>query len=403
MAGLIMRDGKYHIQWYEGNTKRRRSLKTDSLQIAKERLRQFESAQLRGDDSPLPTRTPIGEVVAAYIAHSATHKTRNSLKGDSSYLREAFGECCDALRIESARARKCRQRRCPEDRRRKLHPLGASCFEAITTAMIADFIAERVRVLGLKPKTANRYREVVGKVFNWAIDTGRIRMPGDRNPAAKVGRHREPAPEIRYLTLEQIAEQLAALEHDPRLRAMVATLIYAGLRREELLWLQVDDLVPPSEQAPNGLLRIRAKTVGSMSWQPKTKRNRVVPVSRDLRAVLDAWEPPASEHGWLFPSPQGARWDVDNFSQRLAKANGAAGLPWTCLDYRHTFGSLLAQRGVSLFQVSTLMGNSPEICRRHYAELVPETMGAMVEFACSLDLDDPPAWRARGRLSPTRP
>jgi hypothetical protein len=45
-----------------------------------------------------------------------------------------------------------------------------------------------------------------------------------------------------------------------------------------------------------------------------------------------------------------------------------------------TFGSQLAQNGVSLYKISTLMGNSPEICRRHYAALVPETMAAEVEF-----------------------
>ena len=62
---------------------------------------------------------------------------------------------------------------------------------------------------------------------------------------------------------------------------MVATLIYAGLRREELLWLTIDDLDRNAQ--PQGLLRVRAKTVGDETWQPKTKVNRAVPVSRTLR------------------------------------------------------------------------------------------------------------------------
>ena len=37
-------------------------------------------------------------------------------------------------------------------------------------------------------------------------------------------------------------------------------------------------------------------------------------------------------------------------------------------------------KGVSLYKIATLMGNSPEICRRHYAALVPEAMGDAVEF-----------------------
>lgn len=52
MASLKKRGDTYQIQWYEGGRQRRRSLGTDSLQIAKEKLRQFESAQYRGGGFP---------------------------------------------------------------------------------------------------------------------------------------------------------------------------------------------------------------------------------------------------------------------------------------------------------------------------------------------------------------
>jgi hypothetical protein len=50
------------------------------------------------------------------------------------------------------------------------------------------------------------------------------------------------------------------------------------------------------------------------------------------------------------------------------------------LIYRHTFDSQLAMKGESLYKIATLMGNSPEICRRHYVALLPETLSAIVEF-----------------------
>ncbi len=37
-------------------------------------------------------------------------------------------------------------------------------------------------------------------------------------------------------------------------------------------------------------------------------------------------------------------------------------------------------KGESLYKISELMGNSPEICRRHYAALIPEQMRGTVEF-----------------------
>jgi hypothetical protein len=98
---------------------------------------------------------------------------------------------------------------------------------------------------------------------------------------------------------------------------------------------------------------------------------------------LDKWELKRPKGTWLFPSPWGKRWDADNFSQDLRTANEKAKLPWGALDYRHTFGSQLAMKGESLYKISALMGNSPEICRRHYAALLPETLVDSVEFPLS--------------------
>ena len=82
----------------------------------------------------------------------------------------------------------------------------------------------------------------------------------------------------------------------------------------------------------------------------------------------------------MFPSPKGTRWNADNFSAALRKANKHANLKWTCLDYRHTFGSQLATKGESLYKISKLMGNSPDICRLHYAAITNESLSYSVEF-----------------------
>jgi hypothetical protein len=47
----------------------------------------------------------------------------------------------------------------------------------------------------------------------------------------------------------------------------------------------------------------------------------------------------------------------------------------------HIFASRLAMKGESLYKIATLMGNSPEICRRHYAALMPESLVTTVEFS----------------------
>ncbi len=254
----------------------------------------------------------------------------------------------------------------------------AAYFEDITTAHVSAFIGGQVQSRGLAPKTANRYREILCRLFNWSMDERGIRMPGNINPVKKVGRYKEKAPEIRFLTLKQIDEQLAALADKPQLQVMVATLIYAGLRREELLWLTHDDI--DLKAGAFGMLRIRAKTIDGRSWQPKTARNRAVPISSTLRRYLDGYTRRIVPGGWLFPSPAGTWWDCDNFSHDLTAANKFGGLLLSCLDYRHTFGSQLAMKGESLYKISALMGNSPDICRKHYAAVVPESLLEVVEF-----------------------
>ena len=126
------------------------------------------------------------------------------------------------------------------------------------------------------------------------------------------------------------------------------------------------------------MLRVRAKTVEGESWLPKTKRNRLIPTGSKLSAVLGSLH--RNGLPWLFATPRGCRWDPDNLSQRFRKLMRKAGLPWNLLDLRHTFGSQVARKGVSLLKIAQLMGNSPEIARRHYIHLVPEEMAADVEF-----------------------
>lgn len=382
MASLIQRGNIHYIQYCVAGKARRISTGTDSLQLAKEKLRQFESSLLRGEDSPLPTRTSIAQLVGNYVNHIRTYKTPKSAQTDVYYLREVFGPICSELQITSRQPSAMARKRPPKpglDRRRRIAIIDAPCFEQINTTQIATFISRQLQSRDLAPKTANRYREILVRLFNWAMQQGGVHIPGDRNPAARVQRYKEHAPEIRFLTLQDIDTQLNALRFKPQLQTMVAMYIYAGLRREELLWLTIDDIDLSS--GPHGLIRIRAKTIAEQSWQPKTKANRAVPISSTLRQYLDHYTPRKSENNWYFPSPTSHRWDPDNFSQDLRAANQEAGLPWGCLDYRHTFGSQLAMKGESLYKIATLMGNSPEICRRHYAAIMPESLVTSVEFS----------------------
>lgn len=101
----------------------------------------------------------------------------------------------------------------------------------------------------------------------------------------------------------------------------------------------------------------------------KTGRPRVVPIPAPLSGVLGR----ASREG-KYVVPREVQWDTEarKVVKRLRAECGSVPdgrVRWNA--WRHTFGSLLAQEGVSLDKISAWMGNTPEVCRRHYAQFVP--------------------------------
>jgi integrase len=375
MASLYKRRRKFWVSYYLGGQQIQRPLHTDSERIARGKVKQLEYDLSLGDLRQA-SKLPLVTVLEAYSKHLKGIRTYKSWKTDLGRLRVLFGPICEALIIRPPGSPAAgRQARPMADKYAGRH-LQVELLEDLSPELINRFFSARVQEDNWKPKTSNNYRQVLHQVFVFATKHFGFCARDRRyaNPATSVDRRREPASDIRFLTMEQIDEQLRVLQEQPVIRTMVAVCIYAGLRREEAI-----RLTPKDVDLKERLLRVRAKTINGDSWQPKTRRNRVVPISDALLTILQEFAPKAGAV-WYFASPCGRRWDPDNFSQDLREINKAHGLVWGSLDYRHTFGSHLAMKGESLYKISALMGNSPEICRKHYAALIPEQMRDTVEF-----------------------
>ena len=96
MAYLFKRGSVYYVKFYVAGKQKEKSLGTGIFQIAKEKQRLFESARAKGENLPMPTRTPIADIVTAYVAQIRTAKTAKSAQTDIYYLRDVFGPVCDA-------------------------------------------------------------------------------------------------------------------------------------------------------------------------------------------------------------------------------------------------------------------------------------------------------------------
>jgi len=289
-----------------------------------------------------PERT-LDQVRAEYEAWSAARKRAKTVMNDTKRLDEFFAT------------------------------VPGKGLREIRTADVERFLTKKATG-GSKPATLARHREILHALWSWAKRQDYV----PDNVVTAIPRVRIPESDPVFLSLPQIDELMAAVA-GTKVEATVAIAVFAGLRREELCWLTWDDV--EFDTSPP-MLRVRAKTIGGESWQTKTKRDRRVPISPRLLEVLlrHREQRQRKDVPWLLPSPLGCRQDPDNLSREIRPVLKRAKLPWNLLTLRHTFGSQLARKGVSLLKIAKLMGNSPTIAARHYINLVPEEMANEVAF-----------------------
>jgi integrase len=203
--------------------------------------------------------------------------------------------------------------------------------------------------------TRNRALAACRRFYRWTVRTGRL----TRNPFATIKALPEVEPaEIIYLTRPERDTVLAAAK-SLQDGAAVWLAVLAGLRLGEVGHCRWEDVLQ------GGRLRVGTS---------KTHRPRLIPLHKALMARLMEIRPKDAQGRivlWPEEAAQ-AQWQARLLLNRLHAA--CTDIPkdrvrWN--SFRHTFGSLAAQAGVSLDKISAWMGNSPAVCRRHYAEFCP--------------------------------
>lgn len=143
-------------------------------------------------------------------------------------------------------------------------------------------------------------------------------------------------------------------------------LVGAGLRREELAGLRWEHI---KEQPVKGKMR----TV--LAIKGKGAKDRVVPVSDRLAAALDSWSAVAGRDGYVIRS-LGMNREPGNSISAVAifnivrKAGAAIGRPdLAAHDLRRTYAQLGYEAGVSIVQISKLLGHSSVATTQRYLNL----------------------------------
>jgi integrase len=320
---------RWGLRYYDAGGVRRRKSPFPSKSAALAHFRDVIEPQLRGEVCPLP-ELKLAELVELYLErHAATVRPRTiaTLRERLVHATRAFGDV-------------------------PLRDLERMSGELASWSAL---LPERSRY-GI----VQALRQTLEAAVRWGYMQG--------NPAKLAGRNRQPAPRpVRVFTpteLEAIAAEISAM-YAPLPMFAAAT----GLRPEEWQALERRDV-----DRQVRVLNVRRTVSGGKAVElGKTSgARRQVPLSRKALEALEQL-PPRLHTPLLFPSPQGALTNLDNWRRReWAPAVEAAGIrgPARIYDLRSTFASDALAAGVSVFELARIMGTSVRMIERHYGTLL---------------------------------
>jgi len=275
---------------------------------------------------------------------------------------KAFLAHCESEGLKDSSIRKYRN---------ALNRLKAFC-EAAEIDAVGELSAERLDAFrsgrSLKPVTAAKELEILRLFLGFCVDRNWARD----NAARKIKAPRNIKPnEVVPFTPSEVAAIIGACHsfgqsayERARARAMVLALRYTALRIGDVALLARDRI---SRDGNRWRIFLRTEKSGQPVF---------LPVPSDMKAALDA-----------LPSPKGANGDCRYFfwsglgSEKCMKANADRTLHAVFKKsgvakahahrFRHTLATELLGRGASFEDVADVLGNSPEIVRKHYAKWSP--------------------------------
>lgn len=375
MGYLRNRGTRQTPEWYirfkdvDGKWKQRHSKQT-TKDKAREVLAAAEERVKRGLVG-IPDPTPEELAVRAFTVADLARRFLSEVEGVAGYA---------PPKIKSIK-------RYREDARKNFARL-PSTFATRTASSLKMADVEQTRdelMRKLSGASVVQVLATLSKLFNWARKVG---LFDGANPAAGVERPRT-AQSIDYLDAAAVGRLLATAEElaVPGVASwqaltvwpMVATAIFAGLRKGELLGLRWHDV---------SLDAGRLDVLRSYTHLPKSGKARHVPINPELARTLRSWKErcPTTPEGVVFPVERqpgrfriGTEEDMLGLTELLKFAEchlPADGHPWHML--RHTFASHFVMRGGSLLALQRLLGHSTPTMTMRYAHLAPDYLASEV-------------------------
>lgn len=225
-------------------------------------------------------------------------------------------------------------------------------------------LREHATDAGRSPATRNRALAHLRKFYGWALGQALVHD----NPFTGIQDLPEDLPdEIVWCDREE-RDRIIAAAVDLGVDTPVVIAFYSGLRFGEIARLRWIDV-----NLTSGWIAVGR----DQATRTKTGRARQVPIAEALKTRL-LEIPEKQRKGTVCKFRENPYHDRDAILSSLKKRLPELAAKIGFNAWRHTFCSLLAQTGkISIDQIAAISGHTPEVCRRHYAHIIPRDKAAI--------------------------
>lgn len=211
-----------------------------------------------------------------------------------------------------------------------------------------DAFVDQQHTLGLAPATVKRRVAALKSFFDFLADElGQVGRPNPVSMRRHAGRQPKLLP--RDLSDAEVSRLLAVIKQ-PRDLAMVALMLYAGLRVGEVANLCRADISSDEGEASPVRLRVMGKG----------RKERVVYLCREGYAPLVRYleaHPVADARSPIFRNRLGAPITVSGIEERLSRHGQLCGVDLTPHRLRHTYGRWMAESRLPVLSLARLLGH----------------------------------------------
>lgn len=330
---LFRRNGNWHVEYIDKMTGRAKristqcKLKQDAIQFVsrfEEELAERQTVKL--------TPIPLSKFRDEFLEHS---RIIHSIKTTSDYGYLFTG----LLRI-----------------------FGDVQLKSFTRSTIENYVESRLR--DASAYAARKELAYLSSMFNYAIPKNYLLA----NPCKGIKKPKLPEKLPVFFSREEFQMLLTNI-HDEAMKAIVLFAVNTGLRRMEILTLEWGQV-----NLKDGILILH-----NQNHLTKSRKVRSVPLNKAALEILNKQRDKIGSE--LVFTRKGKPLTQDFVSHEFKRCVRRAQLnpKLHFHSLRHTFGSWLVQRGVSIYQVSKLLGHSSVNVTAIYAHLQTDNLRESVQ------------------------